>query len=74
MAKSLHTHLMFQNGLAQQAIRRYEEIFDDSPRRRGCCYSSARGMRTNWCVWAWPMQRRVRSVPFRRGVNASRRR
>ena len=28
MAESVHTHLMFQNGRAAEAIRRYEEIFD----------------------------------------------
>jgi predicted 3-demethylubiquinone-9 3-methyltransferase (glyoxalase superfamily) len=28
MAASLHTHLMFQNGRALEALRRYEEIFD----------------------------------------------
>jgi predicted 3-demethylubiquinone-9 3-methyltransferase (glyoxalase superfamily) len=28
MAESAHTHLMFQNGRALEAIRRYEEIFD----------------------------------------------
>jgi len=28
MAESVHTHLMFQNGLALQALRRYEEVFD----------------------------------------------
>jgi len=29
MANSMHPHLMFQNGKAEAAIRRYEEIFDD---------------------------------------------
>lgn len=28
MAESVHTHLMFQNGLAAGALRRYEEVFD----------------------------------------------
>src|SRR5690349_19408517 len=28
MADSVHTHLMFQNGRALEALRRYEEIFD----------------------------------------------
>src|SRR5690242_269239 len=28
MAESVHTHLMFQNGRALDALRRYEEIFD----------------------------------------------
>ena len=27
MAESVHTHLMFQNGRALEAMRRYEEIF-----------------------------------------------
>jgi predicted 3-demethylubiquinone-9 3-methyltransferase (glyoxalase superfamily) len=27
MAESVHTHLMFQNGRALEALRRYEEIF-----------------------------------------------
>lgn len=27
MAHSVHTHLMFQNGQAEQALRRYEEVF-----------------------------------------------
>lgn len=30
MAASVHTHLMFQNGRAAEALRRYEEIFDGS--------------------------------------------
>ncbi|MEM1333321.1 MAG: VOC family protein [Actinomycetota bacterium] len=29
MASSLHPHLMFQNGEAGPAVRRYAEIFDD---------------------------------------------
>lgn len=29
MASSMHPHLMFQNGKAEAAIRRYEEVFDD---------------------------------------------
>lgn len=28
MARSVHTHLMFQNGQAEQALRHYAEIFD----------------------------------------------
>src|SRR4051794_2993803 len=28
MAESVHTHLMFQNGRALEAMRRYEKIFD----------------------------------------------
>ena len=28
MAESVHTHLMFQNGRALEALRRYEEIFE----------------------------------------------
>lgn len=28
MAESVHTHLMFQNGRAEEALHRYEEIFD----------------------------------------------
>jgi len=28
MAESVHTHLMFQNGRAAEALRRYEEIFE----------------------------------------------
>jgi predicted 3-demethylubiquinone-9 3-methyltransferase (glyoxalase superfamily) len=28
MVASVHTHLMFQNGLALFALRRYEEVFD----------------------------------------------
>ena len=28
MAESVHTHLMFQNGRALEALRRYEEVFD----------------------------------------------
>jgi predicted 3-demethylubiquinone-9 3-methyltransferase (glyoxalase superfamily) len=28
MAESVHTHLMFQNGRALEALRRYEAIFD----------------------------------------------
>jgi predicted 3-demethylubiquinone-9 3-methyltransferase (glyoxalase superfamily) len=28
MADSFHTHLMFQNGRALEALRRYEEVFD----------------------------------------------
>ncbi len=29
MARTVHPHLMFQNGMAEAAIRRYEEIFED---------------------------------------------
>lgn len=29
MASSVHPHLMFQNGKAEAAVRRYDEIFDD---------------------------------------------
>ena len=29
MAESVHTHLMFQNGRAEEALRRYQEIFED---------------------------------------------
>lgn len=29
MAKSIHPHLMFQNGQAETAIRRYADVFDD---------------------------------------------
>ena len=28
MAESVHTHLMFQNGRALEALRRYEEVFE----------------------------------------------
>jgi predicted 3-demethylubiquinone-9 3-methyltransferase (glyoxalase superfamily) len=28
MAESVHTHLMFQNGRAQEALRYYEELFE----------------------------------------------
>jgi len=28
MANSMHPHLMFQNGQAEAAVRRYQEIFD----------------------------------------------
>lgn len=28
MARSVHTHLMFQNGRAEEALRRYEEVFE----------------------------------------------
>ena len=28
MAESVHAHLMFQNGRAREALRRYEEVFD----------------------------------------------
>ncbi|HZT67533.1 MAG TPA: VOC family protein [Acidimicrobiales bacterium] len=30
MAESVHTHLMFQNGRALQALRRYEQVFSGS--------------------------------------------
>ncbi len=29
MATSVHTHLMFQNGRALEAVRRYEEVFGE---------------------------------------------
>lgn len=29
MAKSIDTHIVFQNGLAKQAIERYEQVFDE---------------------------------------------
>lgn len=29
MARSIHPHLMFQNGHAEDAVRRYDEVFDD---------------------------------------------
>ena len=28
MAESVHTHLMFQNGRAEEALRRYAEVFE----------------------------------------------
>lgn len=29
MARTAHTHLMFQNGKAEEALHRYEEVFGD---------------------------------------------